>query len=81
MFFSDFVGDAGWKRLEANVITCPTRMLDGRSLAAATGATRRSPQFVAGGLRPPQDDGDSASERSVVLTTLAPKPDPRRCSM
>jgi hypothetical protein len=33
-----FIGDVGWKRLEANVITCPTWMLECCTLAAATGA-------------------------------------------
>jgi hypothetical protein len=35
--------DAGWKRLETNMIGGPAWMLDGRTFAAATGAARGSP--------------------------------------
>jgi hypothetical protein len=37
------VGDARWKRLEANMIAGPAWMLDSRSFAAATGGASASP--------------------------------------
>ena len=73
--------DAGRKRLEANMIAGPAWMLDGRTFTAATGAARGRPQFIAGGVRPPQDDGYSASKRRMMLTALTPQPHPRRCSL
>jgi hypothetical protein len=81
MLLAHFIGDAGWKRLEANVITSPAWMLECCAFAAATGAARavRSLSLEAPG--PPQDDGHSAGERRMMLTALAPKPDPRRCSL
>jgi hypothetical protein len=77
----NFVIDIRRKRTEANMITSPAWMLEGRTFAAATGATCGSPQFVTGDIRPPPDDGDGASKRRVMLAALAPKPDPRRSSL
>jgi hypothetical protein len=72
------VTDIRRKRTEANMITSPAWMLEGRTFAAATGAACGSPQFVTRDIRPPPDDGDGASKRCVMLAALAPKPDPRR---
>src|SRR5690348_6668027 len=69
------------KWTEANVITSPAWMLEGRTFAAATGAACGSPQFVTRDIRPPPDDGYSASKRRVMLAGLAPQPHPRRCSL
>ena len=64
--------DAGRKGLEANMIACPAWVLEGCSFAAATGAACAGTQFIAGGVRPPQDDRDSASQRRAMLATLTP---------
>jgi hypothetical protein len=34
--------NASWKRIEANMIACPTWVLNRRAFAAATGAARAS---------------------------------------
>jgi hypothetical protein len=52
-FLAHFIGDAGWKRLEANVIATPTWMLEGRTFIPATSAARASTQFVAGSVWSP----------------------------
>ena len=77
----NLVTDIRRKRTEANIITSPAWMLEGRTFAAATGAACGSPQFVTRYIRPPPDDGDGASKRRVMLAALAPKPDPRRSSL
>ena len=77
----NLVIDIRRKRTEANMITSPAWMLEGRTFAAATGAACGSPQFVTRDIRPPPEDGDGASKRRVVLAALAPKPDPRCCSL
>jgi hypothetical protein len=77
----NLVTDIRRKWTEANMITSPAWMLEGRTFTAATGAACGSPQFVARDIRPPPDDGDGASNRRVMLAALAPKPDPRRSSL
>ena len=69
------------KWTEANMITSPAWMLEGRTFAAATGAACGSPQFITRDIRPPPDDGDGTGKRRVMLAALAPKPDPRRSSL
>jgi hypothetical protein len=66
------VGDFSRKRLEANVIAGPAWMLEGRAFSAATSAACAGAQFVAGCVRSPQDDGDGARQRRVMLTPLTP---------
>ena len=72
----NLVIDIRRKRTEANMVTRPAWMLEGRTFAAATGAACGSPQFVTRDIRPPPDDGDGASKRRVMLAALAPKPHP-----
>src|SRR5690242_15607435 len=72
----NLVTDIRRKRTEANMITSPAWMLEGRTFAAATGAACGSPQFVTRYIRPPPDDGDGASKRCVMLAALAPQPHP-----
>jgi hypothetical protein len=57
------------------MVAAPTWMLEGRTFASATSAARASTQFVAGCVRPPQNNGDGASERCVMLAALTPQPD------
>jgi len=56
------------------MIASPAWALEGRAFAAATGAAGAGAQFVASSIRPPPDDGDSASEWCVMLAALAPQP-------
>ncbi len=71
----------GRERQEADMIATPTWMLEGRTFAAATSAARTNTQFVAGSVRSPQDDGDGAGERCMMLAALTPQPHPRSRSL
>jgi len=72
-----FVADAGRQRIEADVIAGPAWTLECRTFSATTGTACAGTQFVTGGVRAPQDDGGSASQRRVMLAALAPQPHPR----
>jgi len=63
------------------MIVGPSWMLQCRAPTAAAGASRAGAEFVARSGRSPSDDGNSASERRMVLAALAPQPHPRRRSL
>lgn len=69
------------KRLKADMIASPARMLDARALAAACSATRTLAQAIARRLCAPPDDGNGTGKRRMVLAALTPKPDPGRRSL
>jgi hypothetical protein len=75
------VGAPGRKRIEADMITGPAWTLEGRAFSAAISTTCAGAQFVARSILPPQDEGDRARQRRVMLAALTPEPDPRRCSL
>lgn len=64
--------DGEWQ--EPDVITGPAGALEGRALAAARRAAGALPQPIARYICTPADDGDGASERRVMLASLAPEP-------
>jgi hypothetical protein len=66
------VGVTGRKRVEADMIAGPAWTLEGRASSAATSTACAGTQFVAWGIRAPQDDSDSASERRVMLAAFTP---------
>jgi hypothetical protein len=70
--------DAGRKWVKANMIACPAGTLQGRAFSAAPSTACAGTQFVARSIRPPQDHGDCARQRCVVLATLTPQPYPGR---
>jgi hypothetical protein len=66
------------ERQEADIIAAPTRMLDRRALAAASGARAQRRSLSLEVFGPPTDHGNSARQRRAVLAVLAPYPYPRR---
>jgi hypothetical protein len=80
MLLAYFVGDL-WKGIETDMITGPAWTLERRAFSAAGRAACANPKSIACCFRPPQDDGDSASQRGMMLTPLAPQPHPRRRSL
>jgi hypothetical protein len=61
-----------WKRPKAGVGVGPSRMLQGRALAAACRAARALAKHVARRLGSPADDRRRARERRVMLAALTP---------
>jgi hypothetical protein len=66
------------KRIEADVVARPAGTLKARTFLAAPRAACAGTQFVAGSIRPPQDYGDCARQRCVMLAPLTPQSYPGR---
>lgn len=60
--------------LEADVLSRPTRMLNGRAFIAARRAPRAVAKLVARSIWPPPDYSDGAGEWGTMLASFAVNP-------